>query len=329
MKTRIQPEEITKRIVTSEAARIFDPQGFVTPITVRAKFFIQELWRSKDNGKQLYGWDDPLPPDFVSQWREFCDEVGAIEQIRIPRWLGTTVATKNQIHMFCDASQKAYGVAAYVQMFDGTSWSARLLCSKSRVAPIRSQTIPILELSAVALTSNLIPRIRGIEQFNHAPIYVWTDSEIVLYWLRKPPHELKTFVANRVATILRRIDAEQTRHVSSQHNPADLLSRGTKTSTLVQNSLWWNGPPMLTQPKLSDAEALDIAGSELKKTSISADNVLLTTISIDGEECNLMGRWASHRKVCRVTAIVFRFCLSDIQTVVSETHTGIEMASGI
>lgn len=34
----------TKRIITSEAARVFDPQGYLAPYHIRAKLYIQELW---------------------------------------------------------------------------------------------------------------------------------------------------------------------------------------------------------------------------------------------------------------------------------------------
>lgn len=40
-------KRITKRTVTSDLARIFDPLGILSPIIVTAKMFIQELWELK------------------------------------------------------------------------------------------------------------------------------------------------------------------------------------------------------------------------------------------------------------------------------------------
>lgn len=112
---RDQPQVITKRIMTSEAARIYDPQGYVTPITIRAKLYIQELWREGSD------WDKPLTQELQAEWRNFYEEIRVIARIKIPRWLGTATTKQAQIHLYCDASSKAYGAAAYVRVCsDGT-----------------------------------------------------------------------------------------------------------------------------------------------------------------------------------------------------------------
>lgn len=115
------------------------------------------------------------------------------------------------------------------------SWAAQLLCSKCKVAPIKTITIPRLELCAIELGSKLLAKIKSISMLANAPVFVWTDSEIALYWIRKSSGELKTFVANRVSRILKSIVAEQSRHVRSEENPADLLSRGIKAENLINN----------------------------------------------------------------------------------------------
>lgn len=315
---RSQPEVITKRVMTSEAARVYDPQGYVTPITIRAKLFIQEMWR---NGSD---WDVPLPAELQREWKKFYEEIKTIAQIRIPRWLGTTSSTKMQIHLYCDASKKAYGAAAYVRVCENGSWSAKLLCSKSRVAPIKIVTIPRLELSAIELGCSMLVRIKEIPMLANVGIFVWSDAEIALRWIRKPVNELKTFVANRVTRILEAITIEQSRHVRTEHNPADLLSRGVRAETLISNSLWWNGPEALRESTEnwplwkaieSDPEISQQVETEVKRPGIKFDHVLLTLMNEKEVESRLIDQFSSYRKACRITAYVFRFCHKSYEPV--------------
>lgn len=100
------------------------------------------------------------------------------------------------------------------------------------MAPIKIVTIPRLELCAMELGCKMLTKIREMPMLAEVPVFLWTDSEIALYWIRKPPSELKTFVANRVNRILQSITIDQSRHIASRENPADLLSRGVKVETL-------------------------------------------------------------------------------------------------
>jgi hypothetical protein len=76
--------------------------------------------------------------------------------------------------------------------------------------------------------------------------YLWTDSSIVLTWIQGPPNKWKVFVANRVAVIQEETVSATWRHVPTQSNPADLISRGVEP-TLSTSTLWWKGPQWLTQ----------------------------------------------------------------------------------
>jgi hypothetical protein len=134
----LSPKAVTKRYITSEAAKIFDPHGWVSPVIIRAKLIIQELWRAGDD------WDKPVEEKIRQEWAQLYEELPAIEQIRIPRWLQTTSNRETQVHMFADASSKAYGVVVYVRTKINDTWKAQLLCSRNKVAPLKPITIGIM-----------------------------------------------------------------------------------------------------------------------------------------------------------------------------------------
>ena len=77
--------------------------------------------------------------------------------------------------------------------------------------------------------------------------YLWTDSSIILTWIQGPPNNWKTSVSNTVAIIQEETSSAIWRHVPSQSNPADLISRGIEPTTLSTSTLWWKGPQRLSQ----------------------------------------------------------------------------------
>lgn len=79
--------KFTKRSVLSEIAQIFDPLGFIAPVVIRGKIIIQDSWRLKLN------WDEPLPVEYVRQWRSFREQLTQLDQVSVPRWLKLSSAT--------------------------------------------------------------------------------------------------------------------------------------------------------------------------------------------------------------------------------------------
>ncbi|XP_011859064.1 PREDICTED: uncharacterized protein LOC105556580 [Vollenhovia emeryi] len=94
-------EQLTKRRVLSEVAQIFDPLGFVSPIVIRAKMLLQELWLHKIN------WDDPLQSQVVSRWLNIRKDLTSLARLSIPRWFNTSSGSTVELHGFSDASQFA------------------------------------------------------------------------------------------------------------------------------------------------------------------------------------------------------------------------------
>ena len=75
----IPPTEVTKRTVLSAISKTFDPLGLISPIIIRAKVMMQELWsRNLD-------WDIPIPRDMYVSWQQLIQEINNIDHLRLPR----------------------------------------------------------------------------------------------------------------------------------------------------------------------------------------------------------------------------------------------------
>ncbi|XP_073841332.1 uncharacterized protein [Musca autumnalis] len=229
----------TKRQVLSMIARIFDPAGWLAPIIIRAKILMQQMWLDQ------IGWDEPITPLALQSWLNFISNFNKIDQISVPRWLKFSSNCAVQIHGFCDSSELAYAANVYVRINNGDEVFSNLLMAKTKVAPIKKATLPRLELSGATLLANLIDNVKKNFEHGQYELFLWSDSTIVLAWLRKHPSYWKTFVANRVSLILDKVGNIKWRHVVSDSNPADLATRGLTAAELQDNSLWWHGPEWL------------------------------------------------------------------------------------
>ncbi|XP_043487121.1 uncharacterized protein LOC122514393 [Polistes fuscatus] len=231
----------TKRSVLSNIARLFDPLGWLSPVTVVAKILMQDMWLLKCD------WDAPLPSEIRERWYRYCQGLVALPGLSVRRWLGSTAESSCQIHGFADASARAYAAAVYLRIDEGHGrFRVSLLASKSKVAPVKTVSIPNLELCRAALLVKLILHLTSLDFLQRCPIFAWSDSQIVLTWLRKHPCHWKTFVANRVSLIQTQLPSATWSHVQTKENPADLASRGVLPKESAESSLWWRGPAWLS-----------------------------------------------------------------------------------
>lgn len=188
------PAEIlnTKCNILSIIARLYDPLGWVTPVTIAAIILMQQLWRLK------IGWDDPVPDSLADRWLSIFNRLSHLDQLHISRWnsLGADVVSA-ELHGFADALNVAYAAAVYLRVVSRSGdVSISLLAAKSRVAPLTPITIPRLELSATVILARLLAFVRDSLNLPSLSCTCWTDSTIVLAWLKQHPSRWKMFVAN-------------------------------------------------------------------------------------------------------------------------------------
>ncbi|GFX50356.1 uncharacterized protein TNCV_338911 [Trichonephila clavipes] len=299
----------TKRDVLSTIAKIFDPVGLMAPVISKAKIFLQRLWRSK------LEWNDLLPAEEYREWQQFLVSLENINNIEIPRRILVAFPEVTEIHGFADASERCYGAAVYCKSKNLKSETlVRLITSKSRVAPIKSLTIPRLELCAAVLLAKLVKRVVAALQLETAEVYLWSDSMIVLAWLRKEPMDLKTFVQNRVAKIQELYPNQLWRHVPSDQNPADLVSRGVDPEKLLQQNLWFNGPTFLSgddypNRTINCREKLDEYNSELKNCVNEQIENFQSVLNIHVNDFlnDLLNLSNNYITILRVLSFIFRF----------------------
>ena len=72
---------LTKRAAVQQLCRLFDPLGWMNPVLVHAKLFLQNLWCISA------AWDSPLPADVVTQWATVVNLLDKVWDIRLPRFI--------------------------------------------------------------------------------------------------------------------------------------------------------------------------------------------------------------------------------------------------
>lgn len=289
---------VTKRAILSIASQIFDPLGLLAPVVVVAKVIMQQLWQLK------VSWDESIPMNLQTHWKHFGNHLHRLNELEIPRHAISSFNCPVELHGFADASQKAYGACIYLRSVhpDGHIF-VKLLCAKSKVAPIKNTTtLPRLELCACLLLANLSYKIQSSLDLKIEKYFYYSDSTIALAWIKSEPQRWKTFVNNRVAQIQRKTDSCNWYHVRSAENPADLISRGVDPRTIIESTLWWNGPSWLLMfqsewPTESSSDCdIEIPESRPKISLVAGL-----------EHFDIFSRYSSYHKLSRVIAYCLRF----------------------
>ena len=284
---------VTKRLILSKVASIFDPIGVNSPLLVKGKSLIQKLWM------QGLGWDEPVTDSLRNEMEKWVAASAFTLTISRPYTQDAWPDCKKTLHVFSDASEDAYSACVYLEINKTVSF----VIAKSRVKLLKVVSLPRMELLGALIASRLKIMVLSSLQ-EDIDVHFWSDSTIVLNWINSEPYKMKTFVGNRVAEIQTNSSKAQWHWTPTDENPADLPSRGIWPLSPEQEQLYLEGPSWLPdkanwpiQPEIESPK------DEMKKSAQSADmNAISTSVPLID-----ISKYSSLTKLLKVMAFVLRF----------------------
>ena len=290
----------TKRGIVSDTAKSFDVLGWLAPFILRMKVLFQQMW------KQKVGWDTPLKEESQTQHKEWREELCILKDITLPRcYYAPKKRLCVELHGFADASTLAYAAVVYVRaVYADGAVSSEIVVAKTKVAPLKTVSVPRLELCGAVLLAELLVAVSTALDVPKEQWYGWSDSTAALGWLRNCPSRYKTYVGNRIACAADHVDPKIWGYVNTTLNPADCATRGLSAAELKTHPLWWHGPPWLQNNPIPHGgqppdEELDWEYKDGEAT------VHRATVSLVG---GWETRFNSYRVLLHATAYAAKFC---------------------
>ena len=229
----------TRRAVLSVINSVYDPLGFASPVLIEGRLLLQDLIL---DGKD---WDDPLEPTKHLTWKRWKESLSKLESLAIPRPVvpkSLDKFVKKDLHIYCDASQKAIAAVAYMHVkTDNQSQYMGFIFGKTRIAPKHGNTIPRLELCSAVLAVEIFQILIDELDLNFNSVTFHTDSKVVLGYINNETKRFYTYVSNRVEKIRKATKPYQWVYVNTLDNPADPATRGLSAESL-SSSKWLSGP---------------------------------------------------------------------------------------
>ena len=253
-------------------------------------------------------WGDPLPSQVTSNWLIIREDLQGLARLSTPRWFNTLSNSTVELHGFSDASQLAMPAVIYLNVISPSTNHkvSTLVCSETKVAPLKKLTIPRVELTAALMLTRLTKYVQATLQLNIATVHLWTDSQVTLTWIKSHASRWKDYVRNRVSQIQELTPEVQWKHVPGKSNPADCASRGLITTQLEHHELWWMGPSWLTQPSDSWPSQPSLTDESSAQEARPGISHLLNVRKIE-YHWDLIHRYSSLNKLIRITSVCYRF----------------------
>ncbi|XP_037528681.1 uncharacterized protein LOC119405929 [Rhipicephalus sanguineus] len=242
----LQDRPYTRRGVLSTVNSLFDPLGFVAPITIQGKNLLRDLVT------EGYDWDTPLSDERKQSWDEWKNSLQALHHLHVRRTYvpnSTAEAATREIHVFSDASTGAIAAVAYLRVTDRQgNTNVGFVMGKAKLAPQPDHTVPRLELCAAVLAVEMADVILRELDFQPSAVTFYTDSKVVLGYIHNETRRFYVYVANRIQRIRGSTRPEQRKYVRTEENPADHATRPIPAAQLERTN-WLSGPEFLSKPQ--------------------------------------------------------------------------------
>ena len=192
----LQDKPLTRRGILSTVSSVYDPLGFLTPVILTGRQILQSLCRDKSD------WDDPVPEPLRHKWERWRSSLQHLEKLKIQRCYKPPTfgnVTSVRLHHFSQASDHGYGQCSYLRLTDDTGQvHCSFVMGKARVTPLKPVTIPPLELTAALLSVRVSASLREELEYEQITEVFYTDSQVVLGYIKNDAGRFHVFMANRV-----------------------------------------------------------------------------------------------------------------------------------
>ena len=199
-----ESKPFTRRGVLSVINSLFDPLGIASPVVIQGKMLLRSMSTHLKN-RQLGEWDELLPDQHHPAWKEWCQSLSSLQDLKIPRCYTTaslTDANRTELHVFWDASIHGIAAVCYLKSThpDGKI-NVSFVFGKAKLAPSHATTIPRLELCAAVLAVEIAKLVIGEHAFKPDSVTYYSDSKVVLGYISNEARRFYVYVSNRVERI--------------------------------------------------------------------------------------------------------------------------------
>ena len=291
-----------KRDLLSGTASMWDPLGVYLPVLLALKLMFQSLCKSK------CGWKGRLPSDMRDAVEEWKSQLYCLKDTVIPRFALLQGYDYLELHGFADASLQAYGAVVYVRCVRGADVDCNFVMARNRVAPLKGQSLQRLELMGALLLCRLMKKVlESLSSLKISRRTYYVDSRDVLCWIKSRNIRWSPFIENRVTEVHQSTETTMWRHVSTELNPADTLTRPVAAVQFVENKAWFKGPEFLysggpsSQLNSEEFEQSPAVQGEIRKIVKVAVRTPPTYQFID------LDRFGTYFKLISTTVLVLKF----------------------